>query len=348
MSKILLAGDVGASKADLALYAIGSDGSLRPLRGARLPTREAASLPALLERFLGKDSPTPVLVSLGVAGPVVDGVARGVNLPFEASAAELAAATGSERVQLLNDLEAMAYGTLFVEPSQVTTLHAGRARDGNRGVIAAGTGLGQAFLFFDGERYHPCATEGGHVDFAPRDELEFGLLQYLKPRYGRVSYERVLSGPGLYHLFSYLVEELGRSPSDHVRRRIDEGEDPNAVVGEAGVSGQCAVCEEAVGRFVSFYGTQAGNLALTVMATGGVWVGGGIVTRIVAKLASGGFLDAFRSKGRYVSFMEEIPVHVLLDPHVGLRGAAHAGRDLLLEGRVCGRPADPAGAGRPR
>ena len=337
--RVILAGDVGGSKCELGLFEVTPGGSkasssegdalgLRSIRVARLPSRDADTFEAIVTRFLGANPPPIELTCVGVAGPVQDGTARGVNLPWVVDAAALGREIGCERVHLLNDLEATAYGTLYQPESALHTLHEGIPKDGNRGVIAAGTGLGQAFLFWDGQRYVPAATEGGHVDFAPRDELEFGLLQYLKARYQRVSYERVLSGPGLFNVFSFLRDECGRKVDPRVAERI-ELEDPNAVVGEAGVSGQCATCEEAVERFVSFYGTQAGNLALTVMATGGIYVGGGIVTKILTKMTSGRFLESFRDKGRYVSFMNDIPVHILLDPGTSLIGAAQMGRRLL-------------------
>jgi glucokinase len=198
-------------------------------------------------------------------------------------------------------------------------------------VIAAGTGRGQAFLYWDGARYRPAATEGGHVDFAPRSEREWLLLEFLLRRYERVSYERVLSGPGLHNIFRFLVEIEGRPIEPEVARRLERERDPNAVVGDAGARGACSTCEEAVELFVGFYGAQAGNLALTVFAVGGVYIGGGIVTRMLAKMESGPFLESFFAKGRYEGILRQIPVHVVLDPKTSMLGAAHVAADLLEE-----------------
>jgi glucokinase len=195
-------------------------------------------------------------------------------------------------------------------------------------VIAAGTGLGQAFLFWDGNRHHPVATEGGHVDFAPRDEREVALLAFLRRRHARVSYERALSGPGLAAIFAFLTEDLGRPVAPAVRERLRTG-DASAAIGEAGVAGTCPTCVEAVELFVDLYGAQAGNLALTVMATGGVYVGGGIVTKMLPVITSGRFMTAFTAKGRYAEIMRAMPVQAILNPKTSLLGAAHAARELL-------------------
>jgi glucokinase len=228
----------------------------------------------------------------------------------------------------MNDLEATAYGGLFLPRRQIRWIARGKRRDGNIAVIAAGTGLGQAFLFWDGERHHPAATEGGHADFAPRNDKELALLVFLQKRFPRVSYERVLSGPGLVNIFRFFDEEVGTPVSDAVRSRM-KTEDPAAVIGEAGVAGTCAASVEAVETFAATYGAQAGNLALNVLATGGVLVGGGIAVKILPKLVEGSFMRAFKDKGRYVDFMAAIPVGVMLDPKTALRGAAHAAADAL-------------------
>ncbi|MGH7819073.1 MAG: glucokinase, partial [Candidatus Binatia bacterium] len=235
----------------------------------------------------------------------------------------------TDRVRLMNDLETTAYGALFLPADRVHVLHEGKPRRGNAAVIAAGTGLGQAFLYWDGRRHHPMSTEGGHTDFAPRDEMEIGLLRFLRKHYSRVSYERVLSGPGLHNVFRYLIEELGKPVEPDVAERLRTAEDPSAVIGEAGVAGRCRTCEEAVDLFVGVYGAQAGNLALSGLAVAGVYVGGGIVTKMLPKVVSGRFMDAFISKGRYVEMMSEVPVRIILDPKTSLLGAAQAACDLF-------------------
>jgi glucokinase len=230
---------------------------------------------------------------------------------------------GTPHVRLLNDLEATAYGALTLPAEKLLALNVGVARPGNRAVIAAGTGLGQALLFWDGTRHLPVATEGGHADFAPRDDVEMDVLRNLTAQYGaHVSYERVVSGHGLVNVFRFLDEVRHLPVSDDVRRRL-AAEDPAAVIGELGISGACATAAAAVERFVSVYGAQAGNLALTVMATGGVYVGGGIVNKLLPAMTRGRFVEAFVAKGRYERLMREIPVWIIRDPDAGLQGAAH-------------------------
>jgi glucokinase len=211
------------------------------------------------------------------------------------------------------------------------TLNLGKQRHGTRAVIAAGTGLGQGFLFWDGARHWPSATEGGHTDFAPRTEQEDALLIFLRQRYQRVSYERVLTGLGLTHIFEFLRAAYARPVASLVAERL-RTEDPATVIGESGVSGACPTCTEAVDLFLSIYGAQAGNLALAVMALGGVYVGGGIITKLLPRLAASRFLAAFLDKGRHATLMAEMPLHVILNPQTSQLGAAHAAKALLVRG----------------
>jgi glucokinase len=324
----VLAGDIGGTKTVLAVYAVEPGRDPVGVRQQAYASKAYAGLEQVVAEFLAAGGERVSAAAFGIAGPVVDDAVTTTNLPWRIEAAALSAALGGVRVRLMNDLETTAYGALVLPPAQVRTLTPGVGRPGNRAVIAAGTGLGQAFLYWDGTRHHAAATEGGHVDFAPRDAREVGLLEYLRRQYPRVSYERVLSGPGLVNVFRFLTDDLGRPVAAEVSRRLAD-EDPAAVIGEAGVRGVCATCVEALDMFAAIYGAQAGNLALTVMAIGGVYVGGGIVTKILPALARGGFLTAFTAKGRYAAFMTDIPVHVLLDPGTALVGAAHAARALL-------------------
>jgi len=326
--RFVLGGDVGATKIDLAIFGFRADSGdeLRIVRDAREPVRPDVPFERVVADFLaaGGDA-IPERACFGVAGPVRDGVARGVNLPWAVDAAVIAAATGLARVALRNDLETTAAGVLALPADRRRTIWPGVERPGTKGVIAAGTGLGQSYLFWDGERHLPAATEGGHVDFAPRDELEAGLLAYLLERHDRVSYERVLSGPGLGDLARYFAERRGVPFADDVaellRTAPERGEDPNALIGEAGVAGFCPACTAALDRFCDLYGAQAGNLALTVMAIGGIYVAGGIAPKILPKLEEGPFLRSLQGKGRYVDFMREIPVHVVLEPRTSMLGA---------------------------
>jgi glucokinase len=277
----------------------------------------------VIARFLGAGAPPEVAAAaFGIAGPVVDDAVVTTNLPWHIRGSSLREKLGTPHVRLLNDLEATAYGALVLPAEKLQTLNPGVARTGNRAVIAAGTGLGQGLLFWDGARHVPVATEGGHADFAPRDEIEHDLLRWLERKYdGHVSYERTVSGHGLVNIFTFLDEHCRMPVSDAARRRL-ASEDPAAVIGALGVSGECPTAVAAVERFVSIYGAQAGNLALTVMATGGVYVGGGIVNKLLPVMTSGAFVKAFVAKGRYQKLMREIPVWIIRDPDTGLLGAA--------------------------
>jgi glucokinase len=326
MTTWVLAGDVGGTKTDLAVYRFEERRKASRVRAETFPSREHQGLEEIVRAFLAKQREPLAAAAFGIAGPVLGGEAKVTNLPWELREERLAEEIGCEQVRLVNDLETTAYGALFLEPEELHTLNAGVPRETHRAVIAAGTGLGQAILFWDGSRHHPAATEGGHACFAPRSERELELLRFLLERHSRVSWERVLSGPGLRRIFEFL--RAGGSPvSAEIAERI-ANEDPSAVIGEAGVSSTCPTCEAAVDLFVSLYGAQAGNLALTSMALGGVYVGGGIVTKLLPKLASGLFMEAFRNAGRLEPLLREIPVWVILNPKTSLLGAAQVALDL--------------------
>jgi glucokinase len=328
MSRTVLAGDIGGTKTLLALFALERSRKLSLLRAQSFPSRRYRSLEKVVGEFLGARRNRVDAAAFGIAGPVIDARAKTTNLPWIVRASALQRLLGGARVRLLNDLEATAYGGLFAPPREIDWIVRGKRREGNRAVIAAGTGLGQAFLYWDGERHRPVATEGGHTDFAPRNDRELALLVYLQKKFSRVSYERVLSGPGLANIFTFLDEELRIPVSPEVRRRLRRCDDAAAVVGEAGVAGTCPASTAAVDIFVSVYGAQAGNLVLTIMATGGLLVGGGIAVKLLPKMKSGLFVRAFVDKGRYASFMRTIPIGVLTNPETGLHGAAHAAAEL--------------------
>ena len=329
MTATVLAGDIGGTNSRLALYAVAGSEALTPIRSATFPSRDHGGLEEVIARFLGEAAAPVAAASFGIAGPVVDDAVITTNLPWHIRGASLRERLGTPHVRLLNDLEATAYGALVLPADQLLALNPGVARIGNRAVIAAGTGLGQALLFWDGTRHVPVATEGGHTDFAPRDEVEHELLRYLERQYdGHVSYERTVSGHGLANIFRFLADHCRMPVSPETRRRF-EHEDPAAVIGQLGVSGACGTAVAAVDRFVSIYGAQAGNLALTVMATGGVYIGGGIVNKLLPAMTSGGFVKAFKAKGRYERLMAEIPVWIIRDPDAGLHGAAHVAASLV-------------------
>ncbi len=333
MSIYILAGDVGGTKTDLALYhaadqAAEEEGRAMTLvREASFPSLRYPGLEEVIDVFLDRQAPVRA-AAFGIAGPVLDGKVTTTNLAWQVEATRLARRLNGAQVRLMNDLEATAHGALSLAPEEIQSLNPGLARRGHRAIIAAGTGLGQAFLFWDGQQYRAAATEGGHVDFAPRNTLEERLLGYLRRRYTRVSYERLVSGSGLGQICRFLVEEEGRALTAGVAKRIQTA-DPAAVIGQAGVSAECPTCEAAVEIFLSIYGAQAGNLALTVMSLGGVYVGGGIIVKLLPKVGHGAFMRAFVDKGRFASLMEEIPVRILLNPKTSQIGAAQAALRLL-------------------
>jgi glucokinase len=322
---MILAGDIGGTKVHLALYSF-QDGRLQSVRDEKFPAQEFASLEATVEQFLagGNTSRGEIIAAcFGCPGPVRDGRLKLTNLPWTLDQRDLAKSLGIRHIFLINDLLANAYGIPELAPESVVTLHEGDGTaHGNRGLIAAGTGLGEALLIWNGKTHHPISSEGGHCDFAARTEREIALLQYLrKTLNGRVSWERVVSGIGIKNVYSYLrdVEKL-----DEPQWLIDrmKGEDPNAVIGECAEDGSSPLCVETMQTFAAAYGAETGNIALQVLTEGGMYVGGGIAPKILTTLRAGGFMQAFLDKGRLSPVVAAVPVHVILDDTCALRGAA--------------------------
>jgi len=253
---------------------------------------------------------------------VFDGRCEATNLPWVIDAKALRGTLGLERVAVINDLVATAYGILDLKPDEVVVLNEGRPHpEGNKALIAAGTGLGETILFWDGTRYRPVASEGGHADFAPRNVLEIELLRYLLKKHHRVSYERVLSGPGILNIYSFLKEAGHGEEAVWLRERF-HGQDPSVVITAAAMRGESDLCVKTLSLFVSLYGAEAGNLALKALATGGVYVGGGIAPKILDLLMDGAFMTAFIDKGRLSPLVTDMTVRVVLNPQTALRGAA--------------------------
>ena len=325
---IVLAGDIGGTKSDLALFETQA-GGLRMVRDATLPSRDFASLELAIEQFLSS-GPRPGIdaVCLGVAGPVVDGRCQATNLPWVIDEKLLTYAIPSPRVKLLNDLEIAAHGVMRLPEEELRTLQIGMPRRGNLVLIAAGTGLGEALIIRDGNRRIVIPSEGGHGDLAPRNELEDDLVRYLRKEFGRVSCERVLAGPGLFNCYRFLRDTGWAKESPAVAARMQK-ENPSAIVTELGLPRQDALCDKALDLFVSVYGAEAGNLALTAMAVGGVLISGGIAPRIIERMAGGGFVAAFRDKGRLAPLMETMAINVSLNPRAPLFGAAHVAAEMV-------------------
>jgi glucokinase len=330
-TRVILAGDVGGTKTVLSLFERERN-ALRELRSGVYRSAEYEGLHEILPHFLAGGGLGRIeAAGFGVAGPVVRGRVTFTNLAWGAlEARELAAACKIPAPVLLNDLEAAAYGMLVLPGADLVQLNPGveAERRANLAVVAAGTGLGEALLVFDGERHLAVASEGGHADFAPRSDEEIELLRFLRAEFGRVSSERVLSGPGLHNVYRFARARSGVSEPAWLAERMAR-EDPSAVVSELALAGKDAACVRALALFVSLYGAEAGDLALTALALGGVFVGGGIAPKILPALQSGAFLEAFNAKGRYAPILRGIPVWVATNPRAPLLGAAHRAAGLL-------------------
>jgi glucokinase len=318
---MLLAGDVGGTKTNLAVYSPES-GPRAPLAEATFSSSAYASLEAPVSEFLAQHDVEITRASFGVAGPVVAGQAKITNLPWEMAEGRLEEVLGFP-VRLLNDLETVAYAVPFLQPEDLETLNEGEvAQGGAIAIIAPGTGLGEAYLAWDGSRYRAYPSEGGHADFAPNNRLETDLLRYLQDRLGHVSYERVCAGQGIANIYDFLRDSGYEEPA-WLAERLAAADDPAPVIANAALDKDaCEICSAALDVFVSILGAEAGNLALKVLATGGVYLGGGIPPRILPLLKRDGFMEAFRYKGRFADLLARVPVHVILNPKAALLGAA--------------------------
>jgi glucokinase len=322
---VLLVGDIGGTNARLSLLSPTG----RQVRKEEYASRGYPSLEAVIQEFLGTVTPKPKVTAaaFGVAGPVVRGRVVTTNLPWVIDAKIIGRKLGIKKVTILNDLVALALGAVRVPRRKLHLLSdAGtpKKRGANVAVIAAGTGLGEAMLLWDGQGFLPAATEGGHSDFAARDDLEVELLQFLRGRFQRVSYERILSGAGIGNLYDFFLQAKGIPESNENTATIAASTDRNAAISKLGLAGASDVASRALHLFGSIYGAEAGNLALKTLALGGVYVCGNIAGHLTPVLDAGAFHRAFREKGRFSSVMEKIPVAVVLDTDVGLAGAASA------------------------
>lgn len=317
----VLAGDIGGTNTRLAAFSVTS-GKLETLVDKSYPSAQFDSLEIIIEQFLSSSHARCEIAALGVAGPVQNNHCSITNLSWDIDAEFIARRFDLKQVILLNDLEANAWGINALDEDAFYTLNPGTpTASGNASIIAAGTGLGEAGLFWDGKRHIPFASEGGHCDFAPSTELQFELLDYLKRQYGHVSWERIVSGMGLLNIYQFL---LSRRKDSHPIWRRDEiqNDDKAAAISKAAMENRCQTCVDALDLLVQLYGMEAGNQALKLMATGGVYIGGGIAPKILPKLKTGLFLDSFFDKGRMKPLMQSMPVRVLLDDRAALYGPA--------------------------
>jgi glucokinase len=326
----LLAGDIGGTKTNLALYGY-RDGTLTLQTQRHYASRDYADFSDVVSAFVSSLGGVAVdAACFGIAGPVVDGRCRTTNLPWEIGTPELQRQLSTPKVRLLNDLEATAYGMLYLDASEFADLNPGaEARDGNRAVIAAGTGLGEAMLYFDGSVYHPVGSEGGHADFGPADGTQAALLQWLFERFpGHVSYERILSGPGVALLYAFL-RDSGFAPEPSFMLDLPDGADRSAMISEGALQKKDPLCRETLRLFAKIYGAEAGNLALKTLSTGGVYIGGGIAPKILPVLRDGHFMEGFAAKGRFENLLRAMPVKIALNPETALLGAARFAADKL-------------------
>lgn len=312
---MILAGDVGGTKANLGLFEARA-GKLAQVALKRFSSQAYPGLEKIMTEFLAGTNGKVTAASFGIAGPVVNNTVKATNLPWMVDGAVLAKELGIGRVRLLNDLEAAAYGVGVMEPGDLETLHAGASvTEANRVVIAAGTGLGEGILFWDGKQHVPMATEGGHADFAPATEQQADLWKFLKKSNANVSAELILAGKGFKRLHEFL--------DGSVRHDFDDaGVDPAPGITQRGLAGTCPVCVSAIELFCEIYGAEAGNMAVRAVARGGIYVAGGIAVKILPKLKDGRFVAAVKNKEKMGAFLEQIPIRVVLNERCPLMGAA--------------------------
>jgi glucokinase len=325
----VLAGDIGGTKVLLQIAELDRD-SYRVVHERRFFSNVYPAFEPIVREFMQTCPPglTIDAACFGLAGPItVTGktqLASLTNLPWQIDSTALAMELKTSKVRLINDFQAAGYGVEALRPEDLVTLQSGQAHPrAPRNIIGAGTGLGQGILFWEQDYYEVLATEGGHVDFAPTDELQVALWRYLKKHFDRVSYERVVSGPGLVHIYTFLRETGVAPESPEVVAAMDSA-DPAAAISQAGLAGYDELAKRTLDLFVTIYGAQAGNFALTTLPTGGVYIAGGIAPKIIDKLTDGTFMRAFLDKGRMADLVAKMPVHVVMNTKVGLIGAALA------------------------
>jgi glucokinase len=325
----ILAGDIGGTKVAMAILAWPDGaGPARVVAEARYVSAEHSTFTEILRDFRRRHPEPVAATGLGIAGPVFDRRCQATNLPWTVDARELEATLPVGRVALVNDFKAAALGVLHLQPDEWVTLNPGTPEPAAPiAVLGAGTGLGEAFLFHDGSRYRVVPTEGGHKDYAPRNEEEMALLRFMLRRHSRVSYERLVSGAGIKAIYDFLIEAGRGQRLPEVADAFDR-EDDAAVISRHALAGDDPVCVEAMRMFVQIYGAESGNLALQVLARGGVYLAGGIGAKNLPLMTDGVFQAAYRHKGRFSELVASIPVRLVTNPHLALLGAASAALEL--------------------
>jgi glucokinase len=329
LTELYLAGDIGGTKTVLALFSA-ETGPYQPFEREQFPSRDYASLDDIVKKYLSKRTMRISGASFGVAGAVNDGRAEATNLPWKIDAHRLSSLIHGAPVRLLNDLLATAHAVPYLTPEDIHTIVQGE-KDPHRvlGVIAPGTGLGEAFLTWNGTRYAAHPSEGGHTSFGPVTQVELELLEYLLPRLGYVSYELVCSGKAIPNLYEFLRDVRRVPEPGWLQEALQSGVDPTRVILQAAVEDKAEICVDTINLFLDILANEAGNLALKVMATGGIYIGGGIPPRILSKIDQERFRVAFTNKGRFSGFLSKIPVHVIVKPDIALFGAACHGFEQI-------------------
>ncbi|WP_224998958.1 glucokinase [Cesiribacter sp. SM1] len=321
--QMILAADVGGTKTILELFEV-KDECFTSLKICTYKSKDYQSLLDIIKLFL-VDQAIPDKMCIGIAGPVLNGRVKTTNLAWMVDGEEIRRYLSIPYVFLINDLEANAYGLAALQPKDLICLHGGKPQvKGNAAIIAAGTGLGEAGLFWDGENYHPFPTEGGHASFSPRSELDIALCSYLQKQFGHVSWERVVSGMGIYNIFLFLRDVMHREVPDWLAENIKTG-DPAGVISKAALNTECDICRETMTLFVHYLAEESANLVLKMKATGGLYLGGGIAPKILPLLTEERFMPDFFPRGRMRELLEGVPVNIILNPHTALLGAAYYG-----------------------
>jgi glucokinase len=325
---MILAGEIGATGTRLAAFE--KEGSrLQLVVEKTYMSQEHSSLSEIITAFINAEGIAAHSACFGVAGPVRRGRSKISNLPWVIDSRDLARQLKLDSVGMINDLEAYAYGIDGLDSKDFVTLNEGSEdAEGNRAVISARTGLGVAGMYWDGYRHHPFACEGGHSDFAPRNALEMELLAYLQKKYGRISYERLLSGPGIKNIYDFLRDAHKAEEPPWLKDQISAAPDPPAVISQLAQEGKAAICDQTLKIFVSIYGAETGNCALNFLSTGGIFIGGSVAAKNVSRMKDPIFMESFLDKGRMVDLLKEIPVTIVLNDDSGIIGAA---RYTLIE-----------------
>lgn len=328
---LVLAGDIGGTKSNLAIFSVLGEDRLSLVKNQRYPSASYPGLNAIIREFLGEEKPKILAACFGVPGPVKAGRAKPTNLSWGVDADEISKDFEIPHVRILNDLAANAYGISQLAPSDFAVVQEGAAdAEGNRCVVSPGTGLGEAGLFWDGKKHRVWACEGGHTDFGPRNDLEAAMLEYLAKQFGHVSYERVASGLGIHNIYKFLRDTGRGKEVPEIAAELEKG-DAGAIISRHADAGNCAMCEKTIDIFIGCLAAEAANMALKSMALGGVYLGGGIPVKMLKRIKSVAFLHPFTDKGRLSSLMESMPVKVILNDQAALLGAARYAIDATLE-----------------